>query len=274
MAGTKRKKERLDRLLIERQLLADDKEVQSWIMSGAVQVNGQKVTKAGTLVSADADIVIGGLDQKYASRGGYKLEAALQNFRVSVAGKVVLDAGAASGGFTDCLLQHGVALVYAVDVGFGQLRGSLAADPRVKNLERTNIGDLRREDLVPPIDLCIVDLSYLSLTKAIPILRALFEKPCAMICLIKPLFEGVVQERKNSLKEFANALDRLFEASRMHGLAISDLIVSPIRGSRGTIEFLGLFTDSIRESSDPFTQLRDHALSSAAERFPQQIDRE
>jgi 23S rRNA (cytidine1920-2'-O)/16S rRNA (cytidine1409-2'-O)-methyltransferase len=271
MAGTKRKRERLDRLLIERQLLGDDKLVQSWIMSGAVQVNGQKITKTGTLVNTDADIVIGGLDRKYASRGGYKLEAALESFRFPVNGKVVLDAGAATGGFTDCLLQHGAELVYAVDVGFGQLRGSLAACARVKNMERTNIGDLEREDLAPPIDLCVVDLSYLSLTKAIPILKALFERPCAIICLIKPLFEGVSQDRKNSLQEFSRALDRVFEAIRTHALTLSDLIVSPVLGSRGTIEFLGLLQDSTVEFGD-FNQLRDSVLGSVAERFTQNID--
>jgi 23S rRNA (cytidine1920-2'-O)/16S rRNA (cytidine1409-2'-O)-methyltransferase len=271
MPDARKKKVRLDAMLVERQLLADPKSAQTWIMSGAVLVNGQAITKPGTPVNHDAEILIRGLNQKYASRGGLKLEAALAAFKLSVTGRVVLDAGAAAGGFTDCLLQHGAAVVYAVDVGYGQIRGSLAADTRVRNRERTNIGDLRREDLVPAIDMCVADLSYLSLTKAVPILKDLFEGPPLMICLIKPLFEGVSQERKNSLSEFVEALDRLAESTRAHGLTITGLTVSPVLGSRGTIEFLGLLTESASDA-DGFRNQRDRVIQEVAEKFRDEVD--
>lgn len=271
MASGRSHKERIDRLLVDRQILPDESAAQRWIMSGNVAVNGQPVNKPGLRVKTDAEIVVRGLDQKYASRGGYKLEAALERFDVNVEDKVVLDAGAAAGGFTDCLVQRGASLVYAVDVGFGQMKGALAANRHVRNMERTNISDLRQQDLNAPIDLAVVDLSYLSLVKAVPILLPLFHKHPMLLCLIKSLFEGVPQQHKNSAHELERAIDRLNQAVRVHGLAITDLMVSPILGSRGTIEFLGLFSNSLRYAKS-FESLRVQAIAQATERFPELIE--
>jgi 23S rRNA (cytidine1920-2'-O)/16S rRNA (cytidine1409-2'-O)-methyltransferase len=189
-------------------------------------------------VAGGAELSLRRDPEKYASRGGLKLEAALQSFAVPVPGAVVLDAGASTGGFTDCLLQHGAARVYAVDVGFGQLRGKLASDARVVNLERTNISDLRREQLVPSITLCTFDLSYLSARKAIPILAELFAGPVELIGLIKPLFEGVASGSMADPGALAPALLGVLEELPAHGLAARGLICSPVTGSGGTVEFL------------------------------------
>lgn len=232
------RKLRLDSLLVESGLFADQKTARSWILSGKVMVNDKSVAKAGILVPIDATLRVKGIENKYVSRGGLKLERALERFPISVRGKVILDAGASTGGFTDCLLKFGAARVFAVDVGFGQIRGQISSDPRVVSMEKTNISNIALIDLNPPIDLCTVDLSYLSLVKAVPILSQLFVKPVQMTCLFKPLYEGVPETRKNDLNEHHRALIRLEESLSPQGYAISNLIVSPILGNRGAIEYL------------------------------------
>src|SRR5262245_51502136 len=159
-------KMRIDALLVELGYFEDLKTAQGFILAGKVVVDEKVCSKPGTTVREDAKIFVRGEQLKFASRGGYKLEAALERFAIDVTNKVVLDAGASTGGFTDCLLQHGAARVYAVDVGFGQLRGKLASDPRVVNMEKTNVGDLTLASFDPPIELCTFDLSYLSMTKS------------------------------------------------------------------------------------------------------------
>jgi 23S rRNA (cytidine1920-2'-O)/16S rRNA (cytidine1409-2'-O)-methyltransferase len=228
---------RLDELLVARELLPDLKTAQAWILAGDVLVDGRPSSKPGTPVAAGAQVSLRRPVERYASRGGLKLEAALARFAVPVAGAVVLDAGASTGGFTDCLLQHGADRVYAVDVGFGQLRGKLASDPRVVNLERTNISDLTIERLAPPIDLCTFDLSYLSARKAIPILARLFRGSVQMVGLIKPLFEGVPGPAMADPRAVGPALLGVLEALPA-ALAAHDVMVSPILGSNGTLEFL------------------------------------
>lgn len=237
----KPKKAALAAVVVERGLFTDAEEAKRWILAGHVSVNGRRETKAGTLVPYDSAITVKGRD-RYVSRAGTKLEWALSRFGVSAQGLVALDAGASVGGFTDCLLQHGAQKVFAVDVGFGQIRGTLAADPRVVNLERTNISSLARDQLAPPIDLAVVDLSYLSLTKAVPELARLFVKPVSMICLVKPLFEGVPPEHARDLAALARALARVAAAIDEAGLRLADLTASPIPGTQGTIEFLALVT--------------------------------
>lgn len=271
MATRQRLKERIDRILVERQILVDENTAQRWIMSGSVLVNGNAITKPGTRIDLDSEIVVRGLNQKYVSRGGYKLESALDRFRLDVSRKIVLDAGASTGGFTDCLLQRGASFVYAIDVGFGQMRGAIAADQRVRNMERTNISELTIEALDPHIDLAVADLSYLSLTRAIPILLPLFQRSPILIGLIKPLFEGVPQQHKNSITEIEQALKRLHHTMQAIDLAIADLIVSPIVGSRGTIEFLGLFTNALPPKGS-FAELRDEAIADAKQRFSNLIE--
>ncbi|HWL86841.1 MAG TPA: TlyA family RNA methyltransferase, partial [Polyangiaceae bacterium] len=230
---------------------------QAQIMAGQVLVGGVVCTKGGTHVRGDADIRLRGAEGKYASRGGFKLEAALKRFPLSAAGRIALDAGASTGGFTDCLLQHGAARVYAVDVGYGQLRGRLAADGRVVAMEKTNIADLRADTFDPPIDLCVFDLSYLSATKAAPSLESLFLGEVEMIGLIKPLYEGVAQEdmvRPDALRE---ALVRVVTTLPSFGLSVTGVILSPIHGGRGSIEFLA----HIREGSAIDITLCDAAIA-------------
>lgn len=218
-------------------------------MEGRVRVEGLVGPKAGTLVRDDAKIHVQEPEGKYASRGGLKLEAALAAFGLEVTGSVVLDAGASAGGFTDCLLQRGASRVYAVDVGYGQLRGRLAVDPRVVNWERTNVSDISRDELEPPIQLCVFDLSYLSISLALPILARLFVGAPDVIGLIKPLYERVERSAMQDRQALLGALGRVAAAAEGAGLTMTDIIASPILGSHGAVEFLGRFrTESDRRA--------------------------
>lgn len=233
---------RLVDLLVERGLFADAAAASRWVMAGKVLVDERRVDKPGAAVRMDAAIRVKGKEIPFASRGGLKLAGALDAFRLPVAGRVALDAGASTGGFTDCLLQRGAHRVYAVDVGYGQLKGILRADPRVVNLERTNIADLRAEALQPRPDLATVDLSYLSLKQAVPILLPLLERPCDLICLVKPLFEveEAVPRRTGQIDDqaaYIRVLESLVAWAEANGIAVRGVTHSPVRGSGGTVEF-------------------------------------
>ncbi|MEQ8280447.1 MAG: TlyA family RNA methyltransferase [Deltaproteobacteria bacterium] len=242
-------KRRLDDELVIRGLAEDLRVARGLIMAGKVVVDDAVCSKAGTSVAASARVHVRGRAMKFVSRGGYKLEAALERFGVEVDGRVALDAGASTGGFTDCLLQRGAARVYAVDVGFGQLRGRLSTDPRVVNLERTNISDVRTETLSPGIDLAVADLSNLSLRKAIPILCALFtDARVELVVLVKPLFEGLERSGMESASALLTTVEALMADVVAAGLGVSGLMASPIRGGRASVEFLAwLRADGNRE---------------------------
>jgi len=242
-----RKAKRLDDRLIEEGLCATLREAQAMIMTGKIFVDGNLVTKPGAMVHNDSSVTSKATLSRFATRGGYKLEKALKAFSVSVADRVALDAGAAGGGFTDCLLQHGAKRVYAVDVGFGQMKGRLAADPRVINLERMNISDLSPAILDMPMDLCTMDLSYLTLVQAVPIVRGLFTKPHEIICLIKPLYEGLSPESKADPIALHGVLVKLFQDLAVSGNGPSDVTSSRILGTRESVEFLCV----IRADSPP-----------------------
>ncbi len=184
-------------LLVQRRLVADEKEARRWIMSGQVLVNDQPMDKPGMRVPADADVRLRG-ERRYASRGGHKLQAALEHFDIDVTARVTLDCGASTGGFTDCLLRHGAGRVYAVEAGFGQLLGRLRADPRVHNLERTNLSDVAADRLDPLPTLITLDLSYLSLVQALPIATHLLAPEGDILALFKPLFEVESVEARRS----------------------------------------------------------------------------
>jgi 23S rRNA (cytidine1920-2'-O)/16S rRNA (cytidine1409-2'-O)-methyltransferase len=232
------KRKRLDELLIERGHFEDLAAALGPIMAGDVRVGGAMLTKAGGLVAIDADIVVRGQDQRFASRGGLKLERALDVFGINVAGKIALDAGASTGGFTDCLLQRGARRVYAVDVGYGQLRGRLAVDPRVVVLEKTNVSDLVGSAVIPePIDLCTLDLSYLSLTRAGLILRDAVGQ-VDLVCLAKPLYEGLKEADKASMAAILTIMEAMLTKLAEDGLYVRDVIVSPVLGGRGAVECL------------------------------------
>ena len=183
-------KERLDVLLVKRNLAESREKAKAVIMAGSVYVDGQKEDKAGTVFEDTAEIVVRGSGLKYASRGGLKLEKAMVQFRLELVGKICMDVGASTGGFTDCMLQNGAEKVYAVDVGHGQLAWKLRNDPRVVCMEKTNIRYVVKEDIPEPIDFASIDVSFISLTKVLGPVKALLKENGQIVCLIKPQFEA------------------------------------------------------------------------------------
>ncbi len=235
-------RERLDKLLVERGLVESREKARALIMAGSVVVSGQKVTKAGTRVPADAEIEIIE-DLPYVSRGGLKLEAALRHFGIDVKGKVCVDIGASTGGFTDCLLKHGAKRVYAVDVGYGQLHWKLRNDPRVVNIERTNIRYMPRERIPEEVDFVCVDVSFISLEKVLPKVKELLGKKGEAVCLVKPQFEvgpekvgkgGIVKKEEYRME----SIEKVKEAASRLGFEIGGVIESPIKGAKGNVEYL------------------------------------
>lgn len=229
-------------LLLREGFFCDRKEAESWIMMGKVLANNQRIDNPGEKVTQNTGIIIKGFNQKYVSKGGLKLEGALRQFNMNIEGMAIIDAGASTGGFTDCLLQHGAAKVYAVDVGFGQLAGKLRIDSRVVNMERMNISDVSPDDLEPRPILATIDLSYLSLREAIPVFARILNGKGEMLCLVKPLFE--VQD--SELRRKGEITDNSIYISILKGLAAyidnlgfmtTGVTYSPVTGNKGTKEF-------------------------------------
>lgn len=233
MAGKKKLRE----LLVARKFFEDEAAAARWVMAGKVIVNGQREDKPGLLIDPGAEIRIRGLDLPYVSRGGLKLAGALHDFEIDVWDKVVIDVGASTGGFTDCVLKKGARLVYAVDVGYGQLSGKLRADPRVVNLEKTNVSCIDPSYLSEFPDLATIDVSYLSLRKAIPAVVGLLKERGEIVALVKPLFEARTNEVQLSPAVYAGVLTSLIEYVKQLGLAVVGVTGSPILGSSGTAEF-------------------------------------
>ena len=234
---------RLDRLLVAHGFVKSRERGHALILAGQVLVNGQKQDKAGALVPEDAGIRILGEVLPYVSRGGLKLEGALKGFKISVEGKTALDVGASTGGFTDCLLQHGAKKVYAVDVGYGQLAWKLRQDPRVITIERVNIRDIASSLIPEPIDIAVIDVSFISLEKVIPSILKFLKPDSEIIALIKPQFEvGREQVGKGGIvrDEAARsaAVDRVTDFIRGSGFEVKGVIPSPITGQEGNVEFL------------------------------------
>lgn len=236
------KRERLDLLLLERQLVESREAGRRKILAGEVLVNDQAVTKAGSFVALDARIRLKA-SPRYVSRGGFKLEKALQEFAISIAGKTALDIGASTGGFTDCLLAHGAARVFAVDVGYGQLDWKLRNDPRVVVLEKTNIRHLDRRVLPDDVELATIDASFISLKLILPCVKALLSENHEVVALVKPQFEvgrgkvgkgGVVR----SAAEHARVIDEITTAASAIGYTSRGVIESPLLGPKGNKEFL------------------------------------
>jgi 23S rRNA (cytidine1920-2'-O)/16S rRNA (cytidine1409-2'-O)-methyltransferase len=240
-----RKKSSLADLLVARGLFTDLNEARRWVMAGKVMVNGQPLDKPGMPVPCDAVLHVCGRS-RYASRAGYKLEAALQHFAVDVTECTALDCGASAGGFTDCLLQQGAALVYAVDAGYGQLVGRLRADSRVRNLERTNLGDLAVAMLNPLPALITLDLSYLSLTKALPQAIPLLAPQGQVLALVKPLFEveSTKARRTGRIDDpnlLVDALQHVLESGTSCGLTVQGMAKLALQPRHGTHEFFVSF---------------------------------
>ena len=231
----------MDRLLNEG-IFASREDALPYLMSGAVTCAGMPVRTGGQPIPVDAPLTVRGLDEKYVGKGGYKLEGALEDFHINPQGRVCIDAGACTGGFTDCLVQKGAALVYAVEVGYGQLAGSLAQCPQVVNLERTNLGDGCLLALDPIPTLASVDLSYLSLEKAVPQFRAIMRSRGELACLVKPLFEtDSAQARRTGDMadgDYAPLLTRLISAlNAQEATRVLNVTHSHLTGNNGTREF-------------------------------------
>lgn len=232
-----------------------------YLMSGAVYCGGVKVLNGGQKVDMALPMNVRGLNERYVGKGGYKLEGALADFGISAEGRVCIDAGACTGGFTDCLVQHGAALVYAVEVGFGQLAGSLNQNPRVVNLEKTNLGDEKLLTLDPKPDLGSMDLSYLSIEKAVPLYRAIMGGQGEVLCLVKPLFEVDDPEARRTgeiaPEMYLPLLKRLIRTlNRQENTAVLDVNRSPVTGNNGTHEF---FLRTVFGYSGPIPQLDEKA---------------
>lgn len=213
-----------------------------YFMSGAVFCGAIQVKTGGQMVPLELPMTVRGLDDLYVSKGGYKLAGAIADFGLAVEGRVCIDAGACTGGFTDCLLKHGAACVYAVEVGFGQLAGMLAQNPRVVNLEKTNLGDEKLLTLEPVPTLGSVDLSYLSLVKAVPQFRAIMRGNGELMCLVKPLFEteDALARRTGVLASSAYApllCTLAQELNAQEGTCVMQVTHSPVTGNNGTHEF-------------------------------------
>ena len=237
-------KERLDVLLVQRNLIESREKAKAVIMSGDVYVAGQRVDKAGTMVSLDAEIEVRGNVCPYVSRGGLKLEKALRDFGVDPTGYVCSDSGASTGGFTDCLLQQGAKKVFAIDVGYGQLAWSIRTDPRVVCMERTNIRYVKPEDLGEPLDLSVVDVSFISLGIVLPAIKELLKEDGQVLCLIKPQFEAGKEKvgKKGVVRDPAvhlEVLENFVALAKRLEFTIRDITFSPVKGPEGNIEFLG-----------------------------------
>lgn len=237
------KKERLDVLMVQRNLAESREKAKALIMSGIVYVNGQKEDKAGTSFEETVQIEVRGSTLKYVSRGGLKLEKAMSRFGVQLAGKVCMDVGASTGGFTDCMLQNGAVKVYAVDVGHGQLAWKLRNDDRVICMEKTNIRYVTPEDIGDRIEFSSIDVSFISLTKVLGPVKQLLTDNGQVVCLIKPQFEagrekvgkkGVVREKNVHLE----VIEMVSDYARSIGFGILGLEFSPIKGPEGNIEYL------------------------------------
>lgn len=241
MAEKKAKKQAVQRLL-EEGFFKSAEEAAPWFMSGQVYFDSLRVTSPRQLVPETAAITVKGYNQKYISKGGYKLEGAIADFGIDVTNRVCIDAGACTGGFTDCLIKHGAARVYAVEVGFGQLHGSLRQDGRVINLEKTNISDEKLLTLDPKPDLGSVDLSYLSLRKGVPAFREVMHGKGELMCLVKPLFEceNMEARRTGTLTPDAyepTLLALIDDLRHQPDTGVAGVTYSPVTGNNGTHEF-------------------------------------
>ena len=236
-------KERLDVLLVEKGLANSRELAKAYIMAGNVYVDGQKEDKAGTKVAVNADIEVKGSQMKYVSRGGYKLEKAINEFGVQLEGKICLDIGASTGGFTDCMLQNGASKVYAIDVGYGQFAWKLRQDERVVCLEKTNVRYVTHEQVPDEGDFASIDVSFISLTKVLPAVLGVLGPNGQLVCLIKPQFEagrekvgkkGVVRD----INVHREVIEMIVNYVRAQNLGILALDFSPIKGPEGNIEYL------------------------------------
>ena len=250
----KEQKERLDVLLVSRGLAPSREKAKAFIMAGEVFVDNQREDKAGQTFPVTAQIEVRGKKMKYVSRGGYKLERALEVFPIQLQGALCMDVGSSTGGFTDCMLQNGARYVYAIDVGTNQLAWKLRQDERVCSMEKTNIRYVTPVDIGEAVDFVSIDVAFISLTKVLTPVKELMKEQGQIVCLIKPQFEagrekvgkkGVVRDRKVHEEVIGMVMDH----ARGLGFHILGLEHSPIRGPEGNIEYLLYMENDTREPS-------------------------
>ncbi len=241
MKNRPERRKAIDRL-IEEGFFQSREEALPYFLSGQVLCGQERVTSPAQLISCDKPMTIKGRELPFVAKGGLKLQGALQDFHIRAEGRVCIDAGACTGGFTDCLVKSGAFLVYAVEVGFGQLAGSLRQNPRVVNLEKTNISDEKLLSLSPRPDLASVDLSYLSLRKAVPVFAKVMGGQGELMCLVKPLFEveDAAARRTGVLSEDAYwplLMSLMKDLNGLDGVHVLNVTNSPVTGNQGTLEF-------------------------------------
>ena len=247
------KKIRLDQLVFDLGLAESRERAKTTVMSGLVFVNGQRADKPGMQVSPDVNVEVKGTALPYVSRGGLKLEKALKVFPIDVNGKVCIDCGASTGGFTDVLLKNGAAKVYSVDVGYGQLAWSLRNDERVVNMERTNIRYISSEQIPEPLDICVMDLSFISVKLVLPAVCALLKNDAQLVCLIKPQFEAGREEvgKKGVVRDKAvhlSVIESVLSFAPTVVMTVMGLDFSPIKGPEGNREYLCYMKKGVHEA--------------------------
>ena len=269
----KKKKERLDVLLVKRGLAESREKAKAIIMTGNVFVEEQREDKAGSTFAEDVQIRIKGTPMKYVSRGGYKLEKAMELWHVPLQDKLCMDVGSSTGGFTDCMLQNGAVKVYAIDVGTNQLAWKLRQDERVVSMEKTNIRYVTPEDIADPIDFSSIDVAFISLTKVLIPVWNLLKNGGRVVCLVKPQFEagrekvgkkGVVRDKK----VHEEVVCHIMTYALSMGFEILGLSYSPIKGPEGNIEYL-LYIEKPQDAQ-ALTEITEEAADKAKEQFEQQ----
>ena len=269
----KKKKERLDVLLVKRGLAESREKAKAIIMTGNVFVEEQREDKAGSTFAEDVQIRIKGTPMKYVSRGGYKLEKAMELWHVPLQDKLCMDVGSSTGGFTDCMLQNGAVKVYAIDVGTNQLAWKLRQDERVVSMEKTNIRYVTPEDISDPIDFSSIDVAFISLTKVLIPVWNLLKNGGRVVCLVKPQFEagrekvgkkGVVRDKK----VHEEVVCHIMTYALSMGFEILGLSYSPIKGPEGNIEYL-LYIEKPQDAQ-ALTEIAEEADQKAEEQFEQQ----
>ena len=253
-------KKRLDAAVFEQGFCDSREKAKTLIMAGVVYVNNQKADKPGMQIKDDDSIEVRSKPLKYVSRGGLKLEKAMSSFDIKLDGLVCADIGASTGGFTDCMLQNGAKKVYSIDVGYGQLAWKLRTDPRVVNMERTNFRYVTKEQVPDELSFASVDVSFISLSLIVPVMRTLMRNDAYAVCLIKPQFEagrdkigkkGVVRDKSVHIEVVDNIIGMMLN----NGFSVSGLDYSPVKGPEGNIEYLIL----VQKSDQPVNNLKTTA---------------
>jgi 23S rRNA (cytidine1920-2'-O)/16S rRNA (cytidine1409-2'-O)-methyltransferase len=262
IVSEKQKKIRIDVALVEQGLAPSREKAKALIMAGVVYIGEEKCEKAGDMVLPDTPLEVRGGGLRYVSRGGLKLEKAMQLYGFTLNGKTCMDIGASTGGFTDCMLQNGACKVYSIDVGYGQLAWSLRTDERVVNLERTNVRYLTPEMVPDIIDFASIDVSFISLTLVLPVLYRFLAENGEVVCLVKPQFEagkgkvgkkGVVREPQIHQE----VCEKIYDFCVEHGFCVRAMTFSPIKGPEGNIEYLFYI-----QKSDPSDSVEKQTIES------------